>query len=368
MRNEVAISNHRPDTALATNNWQPDARQALAVGVSASAKAEIEAQLMMADARPRQELTCIQKMKVSCDRPRLAELSSYEYSKGGTSIYGASIRLLEMIAQKWGNIKWGFHELSRQNGESTVMCYAIDLESNARVERMIVVAHEIETKRGTKKLTDEREIYEWIANKAQRRVRTCLENIIPRDVIEDCLDACNATAKANVEINADILKRTLAAFGEYGVTKKHIETLLQRNFDVETVTPGNILRLRRIHQSINDGMSEAKDNFDMEDDTPKVEATPVKETPRKSRKKPAPNPEPKVKEEPKAEPPAEKPEKKAWDSMAFADKLDKCQSDEDVGKLVASYDMSKLDNDAANWAMSEVTDRKNIIFENNNNG
>jgi len=385
--NNVTVSNHRPDTALATNNWQGNARQqALATGISASAKAEIESMLMMADARPRNEQQAIQKMMVSCDRPRLAELASYEYAKGGTSIFGASIRLLEMVAQKWGNMKWGFHELSRENGESTVMCYAIDLESNARVERMIVVSHEIGTRNGTKKLTDEREIYEWIANKAQRRVRTCLENIIPRDVIEECLDACNRTAKSNVEITPDILKRTLATFAEHGVTKEHIEKLLQRKFDIDTVTPGNILRLRRIYQSITDGMSEASDNFDMEvAKKPDVVAA-VAEKPRKSRKKvePKPKAEPKVeksepnpmdipsrKAEPETEvgpPPEQKIEKRAWDSMLFATLLDQCNTDEEVASLVISFDTKDLSEDASNWMMSEIADRKNTIFEQNNNG
>lgn len=383
--NNVTVSNHRPDTALATNNWQGNARQqALATGISASAKAEIESMLMMADARPRDEQQAIQKMMVSCDRPRLAELASYEYAKGGTSIFGASIRLLEMVAQKWGNMKWGFHELSRENGESTVMCYAIDLESNARVERMIVVSHEIGTRNGTKKLTDEREIYEWIANKAQRRVRTCLENIIPRDVIEECLDACQRTAKSNVEITPDILKRTLKTFAEHGVTKAHIEKLLQRKFDIDTVTPGNILRLRRIYQSITDGMSEASDNFDMEDEAKPEVVAAVTEKPRKSRKKAEPKPkeEPKVEDnpmdvpsrEPEVEdfqvgpPPEQKIEKRKWNAMQFSTLLDQCNTDEEVASLVISFDTKDLSEDASNWMMSEIADRKNTIFELNNNG
>lgn len=340
--------------------------------------------LMMADARPRDEQQAIQKMMVSCDRPRLAELASYEYAKGGTSIFGASIRLLEMVAQKWGNMKWGFHELSRENGESTVMCYAIDLESNARVERMIVVSHEIGTRNGTKKLTDEREIYEWIANKAQRRVRTCLENIIPRDVIEECLDACQRTAKSNVEITPDILKRTLKTFAEHGVTKAHIEKLLQRKFDIDTVTPGNILRLRRIYQSITDGMSEASDNFDMEDEAKPEVVAAVTEKPRKSRKKAEPKPkeEPKVEDnpmdvpsrEPEVEdfqvgpPPEQKIEKRKWNAMQFSTLLDQCNTDEEVASLVISFDTKDLSEDASNWMMSEIADRKNTIFELNNNG
>lgn len=378
--NEITISNNRPDTALATNNWKPDTRQtALSVGVSSSAKAEIEAQLMMADARPRNELQCINKMMVSCDRPRLAELASYEYSKGGTSVMGPSIRLLEMVAAKWGNVKWGFHELSNTNGESTCMCYAIDLESNARVERMIVVKHEIQTRKGVKKLTDEREIYEWVANKCQRRVRTCLENIIPRDVIEDCLDACNNTARSNVQITADLLKKTLSAFSEYGVNKSHIEKLIQRNFTLESVTPGNILRLRRIHQSLKDGLTEAREQFDMEVPQKPEATTAIPEKPRKSRKKAEPKPKvednpmdvPSREPEPEVEvgpPPEQKIEKRNWNAMEFSTLLDKCQTDQEVADLVISFNTEDLSEDASNWMMSEISDRKNTIFEQNNNG
>jgi hypothetical protein len=235
-------------------------QQALATAESSRVLAEIQASLMVAQSRPRDELQAIDRIKTACQRQRLAEDSQYEYSKGGSKISGASIRMLECIAGYWGNMTFGFRELSNAGGESTVEAFAWDLENNNKAVKTFTVPHRIKAGGTYKSIVDPREIYELVANYAQRRVRACLENVIPRDVIEDAIDECNRTLQAKVDLSPESIKGMVSKFKvDYGVTKEQIEVRLGRS--VDSIAPAQFLAMRRIYTSLKDGMSEVKDWF-----------------------------------------------------------------------------------------------------------
>ena len=159
-----------------------------------------------------------------------------------------------------------------------------------------------------KQLTDPRDIYEYVANQSQRRVRTCLENIIPRDIVEVACQECNETLKAeikNVEISA---KKMLVAFSEFSVTQAMVEARIQRH--MAAITPGQIIGLRKIYVSIKDGMSEPGDWFDMSNATAGEKMTAAEKAKAAMREKSAPaagGAEPKAapKVDPKPTPPAD---------------------------------------------------------------
>jgi hypothetical protein len=206
---------------------------------------------------------------VACQRPGLAEKSQYRYARGGTDITGPTIDLLEVIVQKWGNVEYGFRELARfagengKPGESIVEAFSWDLESNTRRRTQFSIPHAIGLKGNrTKTLTDPRDIYEWVANNAQRRVRSCLEQIIPRDVIDMAREECDKTLTAHVDVTPDALKKLVDAFVKHGVTKSMIEARIQRR--LETVTPAQVLDLRKIWTSLRDGVGQVDDWFEVE--------------------------------------------------------------------------------------------------------
>jgi hypothetical protein len=258
---------------------------------------------------PRDEKECIDRILVACQRPGLAEKSQYRYARGGTDIVGPTIDLLEAIAQRWKNIEFGFRELARfpglgsQPGESIVEAYSWDLESNVRRRTQFSVVHSIGLKGNkTKVLTDPRDVYEVIANQAQRRVRTCLENIIPRDVIEMAREECDKTLTAHVDITPEALKKLVDAFGKFGVSKAMIEARIQRRLD--TVAPAQVVDLRKIWTSLRDGVGQVDDWFDADAtaEQPKTVAEAAKEKMRRQQAAP------KAQEErPASSPPADVP-------------------------------------------------------------
>lgn len=232
--------------------------QALSISEQARTRGTIEAALTVAAARPRNEQQAIARLMTSCQRVRLAESAVYTYSKGGTDITGPSITLVVQVALAWGNLDWGYRELSRGRGESTVEAYAWDQQSNAKYTRQFVVPHRIRVG-GRQRQLREDELADWIANQAQRRVRTCLENVIPRDVIDEAVDECGRTLRSNIELDQSKILAMVSNFAEMGVSQEQLAAKIQRS--VDAIQPAQYLAMRRIYVSIRDGLQTAEQAF-----------------------------------------------------------------------------------------------------------
>lgn len=222
--------------------------------------AEVQAAVFMARKFPRDEIAATNRIMNACDRPTLAEVAVYEYSRGGTAISGPSIRLAEAVAQSWGNMQYGVRELDQRNGESTCEAFAWDMETNTRVMKSFKVSHLRHTKKGDSILTDPRDIYELVANNGARRVRACILGVVPGDIVELAVQRCEATTTAKADLSPEGIKKVVEAFGKYGISKLQIEKRIQRSMD--SISAGQICQLRKIIASIKDGMSKAADWFE----------------------------------------------------------------------------------------------------------
>lgn len=224
---------------------------------------EVQAAMVIAKKFPRNEFESFNRIMVACQRKGLAEKSMYEYPRGGERITGPSIRLAEAMAQNWGNIDYGIIELEQRPGESQVMAYAWDLETNTRQTKIFSVPHVRETKKGNYSLTEPRDIYEVVANKGARRLRACILGIIPGDVIEAAIAQCEKTLIGeNKEPLEDTIRVVAATFEkEYGVTVAMLEKFI--GCKIESFTMQNLIRLKKVYMSLKDGMSSREDYFEM---------------------------------------------------------------------------------------------------------
>lgn len=230
--------------------------------------AEVQAAIVIAKRFPRNQRQALDRIEVACQRPGLAESALYSYARGGTEITGPSIRLAEAIAQQWGNIQFGIRELEQRNGESTVEAYAWDLETNTRQSKVFQVRHKRHTKAKPQgyDLTDPRDIYELVANQGARRLRACILGIVPGDVVEAAQNQCEQTLKAKADISPEAVKKMVTAFEGFKVSKKMIETRIQRKLD--SITAAQVIALRKIYNSLKDGMSQSGDWFEISGDDP----------------------------------------------------------------------------------------------------
>lgn len=225
------------------------------------ALAEVQGAIVLAKRFPRNQKEAMDRIEVACQRPGLAEQALYSYSRGGTEITGPSIRLAEAIAQNWQNLQFGIRELEQRNGESTVEAFAWDVENNTRHVKTFQVKHERHTKKGNYRLEDPRDIYEMTANQGARRLRAAILAIIPGDVIESAVTQCELTLKAKADTSPEALRKLVDTFEKFSVSKEQIEKRIQRR--LETITPAQLVNLRKIYNSLKDGMSTAADWFEV---------------------------------------------------------------------------------------------------------
>lgn len=234
---------------------------------------EVQAAMVIAKKFPRDEMESYNRIIKSCKRKTLAEQSMYEYPRGKEKVSGPSIRLAEAIAQNWGNIDFGIVELEQKNGESQVMAYAWDLETNTRQSKIFSVKHVRTTKKGSYNLTDPRDIYELVANQGARRVRACILGLIPGDVIEAAVNQCNKTLlEGEKKPVQDITREMLGIFEEqFGVPQESIEKYI--GCKAEAFSMNDLVRLKKVYRSLHDGMAKREDYFELPnlDSTQEVE-------------------------------------------------------------------------------------------------
>jgi hypothetical protein len=194
--------------------------QAIAIAErEAGAVERVRAALVIAKNYPRDEAQGWHRLHRSCQRLRFAESASYTYTRGGSAVTGASIRLAEASARSLGNIQYGWDVMDTGPDWTSVEAWAMDMEANARASRTFRVRHYRDTKSGPRLLTAERDIYEMIASYAQRRLRACILQIVPRDIVEDALDACAETIRRGDDTPTEVrVRRMVARFGSLGIT------------------------------------------------------------------------------------------------------------------------------------------------------
>lgn len=233
----------------------------MTAAVSQREMAEVQASIAIAKKFPRDTRTAVDKILIACQRKSLAAVAVYQYARGGTHIEGPSIRLAETMAREWGNLQFGVRELDQSKGESTVEAYCYDMENNVRCSKVFRVPHVRYSSKGTTTLSDPRDIYETIANNGARRLRACILSVIPGDVVDAAVEECNRTLEQNEDVTPEGIKKMVEAFkAQFGVTKEQLEQRLQRRIDA--VTPAQMAGLRKIFNSLKDGMSSAGDWFD----------------------------------------------------------------------------------------------------------
>lgn len=255
------------DARADTDNGFGSPRQIAAAAAtqiaSARAAQEVQAAMVVAKQYPRDETAAFARVMKACQRKALAEAAAYAYPRGDQVVTGPSIRLAEVLAQSWGNIDFGIVELEQKFGESQVMAYAWDLETNTRQTKVFSVKHERHTKRGKQHLSDPRDIYEMVANQGARRMRACILGVIPGDVVDAAVTECEKTM-ANTqggEPLSDRVRKMVAAFQQFGVSQQQIEGRLKHK--IETTSEAELSALRKVYLAIKDGMADIHSYFEV---------------------------------------------------------------------------------------------------------
>ena len=270
---------------------QPATSAAAQMMVSRQAQ-EVQAAMVVAKRFPRDEVLAMDRILKACQRVSLAQAAVYEYPRGGETVTGPSIRLAEALAQNWGNLDFGWIELEQRPGESQIMAYAWDLETNTRQSKVFTVPHIRQTKSGSYPLKDPRDIYEMVANQGARRMRACILGVIPGDVVDAALAQCDTTLKASNKLPLEerVTKMCEAFQNDFQITVDALEKYIGRKAQAFSET--DVIRLGKVYRSLKDGVI-GSDYF-ME----KLKSEAAEENP--SEKGDTPTPEASGKDSPKA--------------------------------------------------------------------
>lgn len=254
-----------------------DAERKLPAGGNASSNAEtqraiaeVQAAIVLAKQFPRDKVIATDRILNECTRETLAEAATYSYTKGGQEVSGPSIRLAEVLAANWGNFTYGWKEVARREvngvGVSEIIAFAWDYETNVRTTREFNVRHYRDTKKGGYHIKDERDIYELCANQAARRMRSCVLNIIPGDVVEAAERQCELTLTSKEIITPEKIAALVGAFEKLGVSKVQIEKRIGRKLDSDSLKGSGavMMSLRKIYNGIKEGMSSPDEFFEPE--------------------------------------------------------------------------------------------------------
>ncbi len=229
------------------------------------AVAEVYAAVMVARDVPRNQQAALRDMREVCAMPALAERAFFAFPRGKQTVEGASIHLARELARCWGNIQHGVGELRRddEHGQSEMLAFAWDLQSNSRVQTIFIVPHKRDTRDGVKPLTDMRDLYENNANQGARRVRECIFAVVPVWFREEAETICRRTlndggGKPLQQRVADAVER----FAELDVTEADLARKVGR--PLAEWTAATVGGLVTVYQSLKRGELRRDDVFPQE--------------------------------------------------------------------------------------------------------
>jgi hypothetical protein len=257
-RNVVDLPAHTGRVAARTAD---SIGQATAVE-QARAVAEVQAAIIVAQQCPRSITEAVSQMRESCQQPALAERAFFRYNRAGSQITGESIHLARELARCWGNIQYGIAELARDDskGESELLAFAWDVQTNTRPTTTFIVKHGRDTKDGRKQLTELRDIYENNANMGARRVREQIFAVLPKWFVEEAKEVCRRTIEKGGDVPlSQRIASLVRSFGDLGVSSAQLEEHIGRKPDAWTAH--DVAALTIIGRSIKNGEATIEDEF-----------------------------------------------------------------------------------------------------------
>lgn len=239
-------------------------------GGASQAQAMVLAQFAMADRRPRNMASVVNRLNYLASRPSYAESAVYALPRGGKQIEGLSIRAAEAIANAYGNIRFGSNVVSETGEYVYGVGWACDLETNAYNEqawrapktierkskdaKSVVVGQRINSFGETVFIIEapEGEMRVTANSEASRAVRTAILRVIPADVQEDFMKACKAKAKSRDKSDPeDAKRRVLGAFNDAGISSAQLSAYTR--LDLSGDISQHLDRLRALFASVRDG-------------------------------------------------------------------------------------------------------------------
>lgn len=233
--------------------------------------AEVYAAFQLAQARPRNEEFCYEKIMKLCRNVRFASEALYRVPRGGDQVEGIGVKGAAEFARVWGNLHTGYVEHGRYKEESQFKAFAQDLETNWHHDVTFTVRHERQS--GTWKKEDQlppgvkvgdprilelvkpQDIDEVCKARAAKEVRNAILRVIPRYILEEAFAECRRTLHAEVPDVKAAMEQAVAAFDKLGIKEDSLWQYCNAKpgdgkFKYQNLTAADIVDLRLLHKEI----------------------------------------------------------------------------------------------------------------------
>lgn len=231
--------------------------------LQAVTSAEIDKQIATAKAYPRDPVAAVAEMQqLALFDEETAESCFYHLerkAKDGTMtiIEGPSIRLAEIAAAAWGNLRIATRIVGNDGRMVTVEAVAHDLQKNVASSKQ--VARSIQNKYGQTYSNDMQVMTINAASSLARR--NAIYDVVPKVYVNKLVAECQEFVKGKAANGLrDRVQKVVKAFGKYGVTadmvceKMGVATL--DDIDADMVT-----RLIGIGNALKDGQTTVEEEF-----------------------------------------------------------------------------------------------------------
>jgi hypothetical protein len=234
----------------------------------ARAVAEVAAAVKVAQEFPRDVTRALARMRDACRQKALAERAFYSLPRAGGRVEGTTVHVARELAGCYGNLDYGIRELRRDDaaGESEMLAWAWDQETNVRSSRSFVVPHARMAGKGAEKrreaLTDLGDIANNNNSVAARAVRETIFTVLPVWFRAEAEVILAQTLKGDAS-GKTLAQQATDAIHHYDVTHRVTRAQLEAHVArrVADWTDGDLALLRVLSSEITRGEKRAAEVF-----------------------------------------------------------------------------------------------------------
>jgi len=222
-----------------------------------SIRAEVDMQVSTAKSFPRNIRRVMDGAKsMATASQEIAEGCIYSYRRGGKDITGPSVRLAEIMAANWGNLRCQSRIVDEGKDFVTAQGTAWDMERNYLVQR--------ETRRSIRDSRGGRYTPDMIAVTANAAssiaLRDAIFKVIPKVFVDETYNEARAAAVGDLKSLSERRSRAIESFGKMGVSRERLFARLGIT-DEREVTLDHLEILTGIRNKLRDGECMLEDEF-----------------------------------------------------------------------------------------------------------
>lgn len=216
---------------MAEEKQQPDdvtVEPVTDAAISLITKAEIDMQIATAHAFPRSHAKFLRDvMSLATLTPEIAESCIYALPRGGKDIEGPSIRLAEMVASSYKNLRTGARVIFNDGKHVTAQGIVHDLEGNimhTEEVRRSILQHEWKNGIKTGRMVTMNEDMQTITGRAACAIayRNAIFKVVPAALIQDVIDRVKEIIRGTAETLGVRRKKAIKYFTDLKISPETI--------------------------------------------------------------------------------------------------------------------------------------------------